>query len=162
MVNRSKLQTKVHNLKEITQHLQGYQYATEQGWETGIVRAAYRLLQLSLNLVPVDTGYLRSTAKVVESGRGFDKVAKVIYSAAYSIWVHERLDLAHGAEYNRKYAEDIASGRKHMRRPQEQAKFIETPLRTNRIELISVVREDMKESARRVRSNNGSKRRRSG
>jgi hypothetical protein len=150
-VNKSKLQTKVKGLKELTSHLRQYQYATGAGFEIGVVRAAYRLLQLSLDLVPVDTGYLRSTAHVVESGKGFRKIAKVIYSAFYSIWVHERLDLAHGAAYNRKYAAEIAMGRKHLRRPQERAKFIETPLREHRRVLIGIVRDDMKEHLRRIK-----------
>lgn len=145
MANKKKLESKIKNLRETTEFLQQYKYATEQGWEVAIVRAGYRLLTYTLDIVPVDTGYLRSTAKVEVEGTGFDTIAKVIYSAFYSIWVHERLDLAHGAEYNRKYAEDIAAGRKHLRRPQEQAKFIETPLRQYRKELVSVVRDTMKE-----------------
>jgi hypothetical protein len=133
----------VKNLQELTKGLQKFKYANEKGYEKGVIRAAHRLLQHSLDIVPVDTGFLRSTASVKIIGKGFKTIARVIYSAFYSIWVHERLDLAHGAVYNRKYAADIAAGRKRPRRPQEQAKFIETPLRIHKKELVDMVREDM-------------------
>jgi hypothetical protein len=142
------IKNRLHGLAEHVEHLKRYKYANSQGFQVGVVRAAYRLLQHSLDIVPVDTGYLRSTAHVVVIGQGFRTIARVIYSAFYSIWVHERLDLAHGAAYNRKYAVEIAMGRKRPRRPQEQAKFIETPLRANRREYVNIVREDMKARGR--------------
>jgi hypothetical protein len=44
-----------------------------------------------VNIVPVDTGYLKSSGRVVQVVRGFI----VTYDAYYAIYVHEREDVIH-------------------------------------------------------------------
>jgi hypothetical protein len=143
--------TKVKGLKELVESLKKRKYAHSKGFEEGIIKSAYFVLRKALEIVPTESGYLASTGNVVWTGSGFRTNAKVVFTAEYSIWVHERLDLAHGAEYNRKYAEEIAMGLKMMKRPQEQAKFIETPMRQFRKEIMELVRASMKEKSKGVK-----------
>ncbi len=129
MVKRK--ETLVLNLKELIETLKRKKDAHAEGFEEGVTKAAWDLYDKALEIVPIETGKLWLSGKVVIEGKGFETVGHVIFDAEYAIWVHERLDLAHGKVYNIKYAEDIAAGRKILKRPQEQAKFLESPLRGN-------------------------------
>src|SRR5262245_26643430 len=155
MAKSRKTETKVKGLKELADSLKGRRNAHAKGYEDGQIKSAYILLRLSLWLAPMDTGRMASTAYVKVIGSGFNTKALVIYPEEYSIWVHERLDLAHGAVYNRKYAEDIAAGRKSLRRPQEQAKFIEQPLREKRKLFLETIKKTMNEYARQEKRHGG-------
>jgi hypothetical protein len=135
------IQTVVEGLNKALGSIKKDKDAKAKGFEAGIVEAAYFIFRQSLILVPVDKGLLRASGQVRQDGHNFDTVMYIEYTAAYAIWVHERLDLAHGAVYNRKYAEDIAAGRKTARGPKQQAKFIETPVRMYHDRIIYIVRE---------------------
>lgn len=98
------------------------------------------LLTESHYIVPVDTGHMRDTSYVRREGTGFYTVIIVAYTAEYAVYVHEDLGKAHGDQYNIKYASQIAAGLDHPRRPQEQAKFLEEPLRTKRGQIAAIIR----------------------
>jgi len=115
--------------------------AKADGFEVGIIEAGYFVLRQSMEIVPVETGLLRASAEATQDGHGFKTTMTVSYSTSYAVFVHERLDLAHGAVYNRKYAEDIALGRKKAKGVRQQAKFIKDPVRQNRDKIIGIVRD---------------------
>jgi hypothetical protein len=62
------------------------------------------------------------------------------YTAKYAIYVHEDLELRHGADYNAWYAEEIEAGIKHARGENQQAKFLEQPFRQNRRKYLAIIR----------------------
>jgi len=147
MVKRK--ETYVANLRELIETLKKKKEAQAEGFEEGVTKAAWDLYDRALDVVPIETGKLWLSGKVIIEGKGFQTVGHVIFDAEYAIWVHERLDLAHGKVYNIKYAEDIAAGRKILKRPQEQAKFLESPLRDNEARYRQMITKSCREAARR-------------
>lgn len=98
----------------------------KRGAMAGCKKAANYLLKESQPLVPVDTGRLKNSGKVVEISNGYS----VVYSTEnpttgynYAMIQHENL------EYNHEVG---------------QAKYLEEPLRNNADKLISIVREEMR------------------
>jgi hypothetical protein len=60
-----------------------------RGFARGIVKSAELLLKESRKVVPIDTGALYESSKVVESGRNWSKQATVEYRMPYALYVHE-------------------------------------------------------------------------
>lgn len=110
--------------------------------EIGLKRCGMLLLRESMRIVPVDTGFLRRSGKVVTTGVGNTTVVQVGYSAAYSVFVHENLDVAHGDVFNQKYAEQIKAGLMKSRGPNQQAKFLEQPFVELRPEFLRIMKEE--------------------
>lgn len=81
-------------------------YAQQIG--QNLVRAGFYIQRESMKIVPVMTGALKASAYTRFTGTGLQTVVEVGYSAAYALFVHEILDYAHGADFNAKYAEEIA------------------------------------------------------
>lgn len=78
-------------------------------------------------ITPMDTGALINTSYsiniTVPNGVG----AECIYGdpqAPYALYVETIDSYAHGSEFNMKYADKIARGIEHPRRPQESAHFL--------------------------------------
>ncbi len=72
----------------------------------GLEKAANILLTASKKLVPVDTGELKASGKVVVKGKGLGAVAFVIYEAEHAIWVHENLENRHEPPTQARYLAD--------------------------------------------------------
>lgn len=64
---------------------------------------AYMIYDLSQLYVPVDTGYLKSTGKVVKNSIG---TYSVVYSASYAKFVHEIVENNHEYPTRSKFLED--------------------------------------------------------
>lgn len=93
--------------------------------------AAKYLLKRSQELVPTDSGRLAASGRIESHNYGFAATIDVVYgdeNAYYAVFVHENLLAVHGDAFNAKYAYEIAMGREHPRRSQEQAKFLQEPL----------------------------------
>lgn len=93
---------------------------------------AKKIYDESQKLVPIDTGALAASGHIVTVHAGFDSSVEVIYGgedAYYAVFVHEDPTKAHGFVFNELHADEIASGKTHARRPQEQFKFLEVPAR---------------------------------
>lgn len=122
-----------------------------EGLEAGLIGGGLLLIKASLPLCPVDSGnlratwYVRSGDKQPQKGRkadtsrmGTNPSSKILpsvevgYTADYAIYVHEDLEKRHGSDYNAWYGEEISEGKKSDRGPDQQAKFLEQPLRTER------------------------------
>lgn len=121
----------------------------------GLHKCADVLLEKSRELCPVDKGDLFLSGKVSKkvSPDGLPRY-EVGYGALnddghdYAIYVHEDLDALHGAAFNAdpKHAAEIAAGKTHPRREQEQAKFLEQPARQSTPEFRAIVLEEMQKS----------------
>lgn len=106
--------------------IQEFANTTKQKAMRGCRKAAEYLLEESQPLVPVDTGRLRASGKVVEIPKGYS----VVYSTEnpetgynYAMIQHENLEYHHEVG---------------------QAKYLEEPFRRNADKLISIVREEMR------------------
>lgn len=100
--------------------------------EAGLKAGGLLIQRYSMEIVPVEFGPLRASAFTRHSGKGLKCVVRVGYTAGYAVYVHERLDLAHGRQFNEKHAEKIAEGVYTARGPEQRAKFLEEPLRKHR------------------------------
>ena len=92
---------------EHIQKLQRYLEAGEVAAENAVIEAADLVLELSLELCPIDTGHLRSTGQVIIDGDGYATVATVGYSADYAIYVHENLEAHHKPPTQAKFLSDV-------------------------------------------------------
>lgn len=97
----------------------------------GMKTAADHLLTESQKLVPIDTGALAATGQVVVQEAGIEKTTiDVSYGSEavdYAWHVHENPLAAHGEAFNIKHADEIASGKHHLRRPEETFQFLAIP-----------------------------------
>ena len=66
---------------------------------------ADKIFEVSQSLVPVDTGYLKDSGRVVKNSIG---TYSVIYLAPYAVYVHEIIDNQHEFPTQAKFLEDAA------------------------------------------------------
>jgi hypothetical protein len=134
--------------------------------ERGLYKAGMFLLKKSKEVVPVQLGNLKASAGIRKKGSGYKTDIIVFYTAAYAAYVHEvpNPPTAHGKEFNIKHAEEIAragifksnintqrtsfkpvqkkgkaEGGMFPRGENQQYKFLESPARNNRLELINII-----------------------
>ena len=131
----------------------------------GLVKGGQYLQRESEKIVPVMTGNLRGTA--FTRRLSWDHVT-VGYTASYAAFVHENLNAAHGKTFNIKHAAEIsragrmtttksgrqtfnpfkgklmgtAAGGMFPRGENQQAKFLERPMREKRSEILRIVAEE--------------------
>lgn len=135
----------LQNVKKFTEQLISTKMTTSKGLRRGLQKAGLALQRESMKIVPVQTGDLRESAFTRTEGEGFGTRVVVGYTAKYALFVHEILDNAHGAEFNRKHASKIAAARGAGRKVwfnrgvDQQAKFLEKPLREQRDRLMDIV-----------------------
>ncbi len=151
---------RLNGVKSLKTILRKKQKKYEKGVERGLKRAGLFLQRESQKIVPVDLGNLRATAFTRQKGTGVKTVVIVGYTARYAVIVHEDLEAAHGEAYNRKYAKQIAAGpgrekktgrfikgkkaRFKARGPNQQAKFLERPLKDNRKKMAMIILKEVK------------------
>ena len=97
----------------------------QRGLKRGVTKASFYLLRESLKLTPVDTGNLKRSGQVRVEGSGFNVEGKVVFTAEYSLVVHEMV----GANF---------------KAPGTQAKFLEQPARTERPKLKQIIRDELR------------------
>lgn len=61
--------------------------------------------------------------------REYSGSVAVSYYANYALYVHENMQAAHGTDYNERYADEIAAGKRSDRGAGQRAKFLEEPAR---------------------------------
>lgn len=96
------------------------QYA--RGVARGVSKIGKLILDESRKIVPVDEWVLHNTSRVKESGRGFHKMAEVIYNQEYAAKQHEDLEYEH--------------------KPGRSAKYLEKPIRQNNQKMKKIAREE--------------------
>lgn len=161
----------LEGVSEVLKNLRESKTLIGKGADRGLRRAGLFLLRESQKIVPVQTGNLRGSGFIRAFGSGMRTDVIVGYTALYAAYVHEDLEKAHGAAFNVKYAEQIATRplRKKRRIAQrkkgqtdreylhsvesdpyfrrgerQQAKFIETPARQNRDKMLAMIASEMK------------------
>jgi hypothetical protein len=115
----------------------------------GLVEAGQFLQAKSQDIVPVQMSDLKNSAFTRNiGGQGMDADVVVGYTAGYAIYVHEIMPpyRTHGKEFNVKHAAEIAAavgtkkgtakGGMFNRGENQQAKFLETPMRMYRKEIL--------------------------
>lgn len=112
----------------------------------GIKKGALLIFRDAQAIVPVDQGNLKASGQVRTEETDSTVEASIVYTAEYAIYVHENLDAAHGAEFNRKHSAEIKSGAEHARGPKQQAKFLEVPFRKNKANVRKMVLDEVKNS----------------
>lgn len=110
---------------------------------TNLKRAGLFLQRESQKIVPVNIGNLKGSAFTRNvGGPGWAVDIVVGYTAEYAVYVHEDLTAAHGAAFNVKYAEQIADKKNkafRSRGENQQAKFLERPMREKRKEMLTII-----------------------
>jgi hypothetical protein len=132
---------KIEGLQSLTKKLKEHERKLANGIQKGLKKAGDYLLQQSLEVVPTDDMDLYNSGFSRTVGKGFEAEQHVGYGQEYATDVHEDLEVRHGESYNSHHAAQIAAGSKyfykgryktyHPRRPKEQVKFLEQPLREN-------------------------------
>jgi len=119
----------------------------------GLVKAGEFLMRESVKIVPVQIGNLKGswlvrkvTSKHIEIG---------YEGVEYAAYVHEipNPPYAHGQEFNIKHAAEIqaatgtprgtAEGGMFTRKPEEQWKFLERPIRDNKDKVLRIIRNEI-------------------
>jgi len=107
----------------------------------------------SQKIVPKQLGNLHNSAFTRSTGAGLHTDVTVGYTAEYATYVHEDMDKAHGAAFNIKHASEISNATKRQRTAagglfnrgeEQQAKFLETPARTKRTEMLAIIAAEVK------------------
>jgi len=153
---------KITGMKGIISKLQKTKSRLNSSISRGLYKGGQYLQRESQKIVPVMTGNLRGTAFTRKIS--WDHVT-VGYTASYAAFVHENLNVAHGKAFNVKHAAEIAragrmtiskSGRQVFkptggklmgtaaggmfpRGENQQAKFLERPMREKRNEILKIV-----------------------
>ncbi len=158
----AKMYPKVMYLKGLDQVLRNINLANkkiEHAAERGLIEAGKYLREESRKIVPVQTGKLKASAFLPRNvgGKGLKADIIVGYSGCdYGIFVHEDLvaqappaRAAHGKFFNIKHAAEIATakgtpagtaaGGMFNRKPEEQAKFLEQPMKDNRKTILRII-----------------------
>ncbi len=149
------LMLKITGVSTIMRNLKNAHQLQQKKIGRGLVEAGRFLQRESMEIVPVHLANLKASAFT----RALSLLHVIVgYTAAYAVYVHENLDAAHGAAFNLKYAKEIAAKAyipkrgKHAGVPKwkaksyyfprgenQQAKFLEHPMRVKRRELLQII-----------------------
>ena len=165
---------KVFQIKGVSQmlsKLKGSTNTMQDKASAGLRLAGLFLQRESQKIVPVQTGHLKNTAFTRKTGQRLMTDVTVGYTAKYATYVHEDLDKAHGQAFNVKHADEIANAGKWSsslktkkttfkpkkdlkkgtaasgmfpRGENQQAKFLETPGKQKRLEMLAIIAAEIK------------------
>lgn len=129
----------IKGVSKITKSIKTSNTADKFRYKARLTRAALFLQRESMKIVPVDKGNLKGSAFTRVFGTGFSTNAAVGYTAAYAPYVHENPDAAHGADFNKKHAVEIAAGTMSNRGENQQYKFLEKPAKQHRRKILKMI-----------------------
>ena len=144
---------KLEGLPQVLSRLKGATGDMQNKAGRGLKLAGMFLQRESQKIVPVQLGNLKNSAFTRSMGTGLRTDVTVGYTAEYATYVHEDLDKAHGTAFNVKHADEIRSATKKQRTAagglfnrgeEQQAKFLETPARTKRTEMLAIIAAEIK------------------
>ena len=142
--------TRISGMSIILRNLRGAGDKIASAVERGLVKGGRHLQRKSQEIVPVQMGTLKASAGTRNiGGKGFDADVVVLYNTAYAVFVHEDMTKAHGKEFNIKHADEIAAaagtpagtakGGMFLRGENQQAKFLESPVREERRTILKMI-----------------------
>ena len=140
---------KIEGLENLERNLEKAHREIIKRTKARAIKAGKFVLRKSQEIVPVQTGNLKASGFVRDEG-GKDSVDVVVgYTAQYALFVHENLEAAHGSAFNAKHQQEIAMakgtkagtvrGGMFERGPNQQAKFLERPLREQRALILKIL-----------------------
>ncbi len=116
--------TRVRGVQAILKQFQKIRKQHAAAMQRGLVKAGLFLQRKSQQIVPIDTGALRNSARTfIVSGTGFKTVVRVSYGTGYAVYVHEDLEANHA--------------------PGKTAQYLLVPARLYRKEILSIIKEEM-------------------
>lgn len=80
---------KIEGVDKLRSQFKSYSKNLEKRWEQGLKAGGLILQRRSQEIVPIDTGDLRRSARTRHEGKGFKIVVRVVYLMSYAIYVHE-------------------------------------------------------------------------
>ena len=80
----------VRGLDKVRRHLKQVGHAGSRALERAIIDEARETLEISQFLVPVKTGRLMKSARILKQRSGADFRAVIVYTAPYALYVHEK------------------------------------------------------------------------
>jgi hypothetical protein len=94
------------------------------------------------HITPIDTGFMVNTSFSHNVSLSVDVIgASIVYVAPYAGYVEVREEgVTHGYAYNLKHAAEIAMGKDHARKPEEQDHFLGTSVQVKKNEVFSLIR----------------------
>lgn len=110
--------------------------------KVGVRKAAKKLLELSQDLVPVDTGELKKSGKVVKVGESGRKVSYQVVYEALAPWKNSS-----NGVFNYAWIQHEDMTLKHPNGG--QAKYLEEPYRKNKDLLLAILRAETKKGFKR-------------
>jgi hypothetical protein len=155
----------VLGVQEIKAAIGKVQKGTGYAVQRGLNESGKFLLKESLKIVPLLTGALRSSGKVVNvGGRGMKADIVVCYGGKagvttihgndnvdYAVDVHQDRERLHGKAFNIAYAAKIANPQTPFeriyykrRKDEEQFKFLEQPAREKKNEMLQIIVNEVK------------------
>jgi hypothetical protein len=144
----------VKGIGNLVKNLQKVKGNIGRGVQKGLLKAGHHLMRESLKIVPVQLGNLKGSWFVEKEGSGLQTHVIIGYSGPeYAAYVHEipNPPIAHGRDFNVKHATEIveakgtwrgtAAGGMFLRKPEEQFKYLEHPIRDNADKVLKIIRE---------------------
>lgn len=112
--------------------------AMESRVVAGLRAAGLELQHASQAMAPVEFGNLRASAYTISRGTGWSTVIEVGYTAAYALFVHEKVGMVLRGQP--RTPSPPHQGRYWDPQGRAQAKFLETPARTMGPRLLDIIR----------------------
>ncbi len=141
----------ITGLKLIIRKMTAAKAKTGDDVARGLKKAGLFLQGKSEDVVPVQLGTLKNSAFCRNvGGSGVKTDITVGYTAGYAAVVHEDLEKAHGKDFNVKHAVEIKAAKgtaksgMFKRGENQQAKFLESPAREFRKEILKRVYDEAK------------------
>lgn len=135
---------KIEGMRQVLASFRSLSKAKKKGLRLGLGRAGLLLQRESQAIVPVEFGNLQASAFTrVEDQGPSTFVVTVGYTAEYAVYVHEILDYRHGQMYNDWHWMEIQAGTDFARGANQQAKFLEDPLRINLEDMKTQIRNEV-------------------
>ena len=125
---------KIFGIQIVLGNMARRQAQVEAGAVAGLKLAGLMLQKDSQSHVPVEFGPLKASAYTRASGKGFDTVVDVGYTAAYALYVHEKTGMVLKGQ-----PRPSGRGKFWDPAPQASAKFLEEPLRRLRPQMSQMI-----------------------
>jgi len=128
----------------------------------GLLLAGHHIMRESVKIAPVQTGHMKASYLVRKESPTCVKIGYESGKYSYFAWVHEipgenlSSPVTHGKLFNIKHAAEIAAaagtprgtaqGGMFNRKPEEQWKFLEKPLKDNHLTVLKTISNEVRKT----------------
>ena len=140
--------TKMTGMKAVLKNFERATLQYQAGIRRGLKLGGIYLQRKSQQIVPAQLGDLKNTAFTRDVGTARRPDVIVGYTAKYAVFVHEDMEKAHGQAFNIKHGLAIAGASKKaktaegglfLRGENQQAKFLEKPVREEQTAILNII-----------------------